>query len=224
MPRTRITAGCHPHNARLFTAEAESQLRKLLADRRVNAVGEIGLDYHYDLSPRSQQREVFRRQLRIAHEAGLPVALHIREAHDEALAILREEGFPEAGTVLHCCSLGPGQIEPWIEAGCYIAYGGVVTFAKSDEAREGAKLVPADRLLLETDAPYMAPVPLRGSVCEPSQVMLSAECLAAVRGCNTADEQAGLLKAVRANAEQLLNRPPTPWQKAQAEAAKAQVQ
>ena len=212
MPRTRITVGCHPHNARLFDDGAEALLRRLLADPRVGSLGEIGLDYHYDLSPRDVQRDVFRRQIRIAKEAGLPVCLHIREAHDEALEILRDEGFPEAGTLLHCCSLGPEEIRPWVEAGCYIAFGGALTFGNGDAAREGAKLVPADRLLTETDAPYMAPVPLRGATCQPDQVAITLERLAEVRGCANLAQTASLQRAIAENADALLNRVPTSWQ------------
>ena len=107
----------------------------MLKDPRVAALGEIGLDYHYDFSPRDDQREAFRRQLRLAKEAGLPVALHLREAHDEALAIMREEGFPEAGTLLHCFNLDWATLEPWVEEGCYVAFGGALTFKNADDTR-----------------------------------------------------------------------------------------
>ncbi|MDO4502644.1 MAG: TatD family hydrolase [Coriobacteriia bacterium] len=217
----RISVGVHPHNARHFTPEVQAHLYDLMADPRVNAVGEIGLDYHYDLSPRDVQRDVFRTQLRMAKEAGLPVALHIREAHDEALEILHEEGFPEAGTLLHCCGLGPEELRPWIDAGCYIAYGGVVTFTNSDDAREGAKLVPLDRLLTETDAPYMAPVPLRGSECQPDYTVLTAEFLADLRGEAPGPARESFLKRLRANAKELLERQPTEWQRAHEAKAKA---
>lgn len=213
--------GVHPHNARKFTPQLQSQLYDLMADPRVNAVGEIGLDYHYDLSPRPVQRDVFRAQLRMAQEADLPVALHIREAHDEALKILEEEGFPQAGVLLHCCGLGPDQLQPWIDAGCYIAYGGVLTFSNSDEVRKGAKLVPLDRLLTETDAPYMTPVPLRGTDCQPDHVLLTAEFLADLRGAAPGDERKAFLEQLRANAKELLERPPTQWQRAHEAQAKA---
>ena len=101
----RIAAGVHPHNAKDWTPELKAALRERLRDRRVSAVGEIGLDYHYDLSPRDVQQDVFRAQIRLAKEAGLPIALHMREAHDDGFAILEEEGFPEAGTLLHCFNL-----------------------------------------------------------------------------------------------------------------------
>ena len=212
MPRTRITAGVHPHNARHYNDEVEAKLRTLLADPRVGSLGEIGLDYHYDLSPRETQREVFRRQIRLAKETGLPISLHIREAHDEALAILGEEGFPEAGTLLHCCSLGPEEIKPWIEAGCYIAFGGAITFGNAEAAREGAKLVPLDHVLTETDAPFMAPVPLRGTTCEPNQVAFTMAKFAEIRGETSLAKIASMQRRIAENANELLNRAPTPWQ------------
>ena len=123
MPRVRFAVGCHPHNAKFYDDDLERALLDRLADPRVSAVGEIGLDYHYDFSPREDQREAFRRQIRVAKQAGLPVVLHIREAHDEAFAILQEEGFPEAGTLLHCFNLDWAELERWVEAGCHVAFG-----------------------------------------------------------------------------------------------------
>ena len=212
MPHLRLAVGCHPHNARLFDAEAEARLRRRLADPRVCAVGEIGLDYHYDFSPRDAQRAAFRRQIRIAHESGLPVALHIREAHDEALAILREEGFPEGGTLLHCFDLDWATLEPWMDAGCYVAFGGALTFARCAGTREAAARVPENRLLTETDAPYMAPEPMRGVTCTPAHVVFTAARLSQVRGRESGEPRAALLGQLADNARALLDRPPTAWQ------------
>ena len=212
LPRVRIAAGVHPHNASMFTPELEAALVARLADRRVSAVGEIGLDYHYDLSPREVQREVFRTQLRLAKAAGLPVCLHMREAHDDGFAILSEEGFPEAGTLLHCFNLDAAEVARWVEAGCYIAFGGPLTFKKADEVREAARAVPIDRLLTETDAPYMTPEPLRGALCGPAHVVWTADVLCDVLGAATADERRALLTQLYANATGLLNREPTAWQ------------
>ena len=219
MPRVRLAVGCHPHNARLFDEAAEALLRRRLADGRVCAVGEIGLDYHYDLSPRSAQREAFRRQIRIAQEAGLPVVLHIREAHDEALAILRQEGFPEGGTLLHCFDLDWAALEPWLDAGCFVALGGALTFGRCGDTRQAAARAPLGRLLTETDAPYMAPEPMRGMTCGPAHVLFVAARLAEVRGCAPGAQRAGLLDALAKNACGLLDRPPTPWQRAHAASA-----
>ena len=216
VPHLRLAVGCHPHNARLFDAEVEARLRWRLADPLVCAVGEIGLDYHYDFSPRDAQRDAFRRQIRIAHESGLPVALHIREAHDEALAILREEGFPEGGTLLHCFDLDWATLKPWMDAGCYVAFGGALTFARCADTRAAAAQVPAKRLLTETDAPYMAPEPMRGLTCTPAHVTFTAARLAQVLGCEPGEPRAALLDQLADNARALLDRPPTAWQLARA--------
>ena len=182
VPRFRFALGCHPHNAKQFDEAAEARLLEALHDPRVSAVGEIGLDYHYDLSPREVQREVFRRQIRIAKKAGLPVVLHLREAHDDGFAILQEEGFPEAGTLLHCYNLGPEELRRWLDAGCYAAFGGPLTFKKAEEVRDAARIVALDRLLTETDAPYMAPEPHRGTRCDSTLIPLSAALIAELKG------------------------------------------
>lgn len=208
--------GCHPHNAKHYDDALELKLRELLVDPRVSAVGEIGLDYHYDFSPREDQRTAFRRQIRVAKEAGLPLVLHVREAHDDAFAILQDEGFPEAGTLLHCFNLDWAELERWVDAGCYVAFGGPLTFKKADEVRDAAARVPQDRLLTETDAPYMTPEPLRGAVCGPEHVVFTAEKLCEVHGLSRGEEREAFLNALMANARGLLDREPTPWQREQA--------
>lgn len=212
LPHMRVALGVHPHNAKDYTDEVEATLLRRLADPRTCALGEVGLDYHYDLSPREIQREVFRRQIRIAHAAGVPLILHMREAHDEGFAILQEEGFPEAGVLLHCFNLDAEALKPWADAGCYIAYGGPLTFKKTDEVREGAQQVAFDRLLTETDSPYMTPEPMRGMECGPEHTIFTARMLCDVRGCATDDAQVELLNRVYANAVGLLDRKPTSWQ------------
>ena len=213
VPHVRIAAGVHPHNAKDWTPELKAALLECLRDRRVSAVGEIGLDYHYDLSPRDVQQDVFRAQIRLAKEAGLPIALHMREAHDDGFAILEEEGFPEAGTLLHCFNLDAAEVARWVEAGCYIAFGGPLTFKKADEVREAAALVPADRLLTETDSPYMTPEPVRGTDCGPAHTIYTADKLCEVRGATTPEARAELLAQLYENAQHLLNRKPTCWQR-----------
>lgn len=205
--------GCHPHNAKHYDDALEQKLVDLLADPRVCAVGEIGLDYHYDLSPRDAQRAAFCRQLRVAKRAGLPVVLHIREAHDDAFAILQEEGFPQAGTLLHCFNLDWAELERWVKAGCHVAFGGPVTFKRADEVREAAAKVPTELLLTETDAPYMTPEPLRGAMCGPEHVLFTAERLCEVRGLAFGEEREMFLRALLDNAHALLDRDPTPWQR-----------
>lgn len=217
LPAVRIAVGCHPHNAKYYNDELEARLVAQLADPRVAALGEIGLDFHYDFSPRDMQREAFRRQIRLAKQAGLPVVLHIREAHDEALAIMQEEGFPEAGTLLHCFNLDADTLEPWVHAGCFVALGGPLTFKKSDDTREAATHVPSDHLLTETDAPYMTPEPMRGVTCGPEHVVFTAERLAAVCGCAPGDEREMFLRQLMVNARNLLDCAPTSWQQSTGE-------
>ncbi|MEF2655228.1 MAG: TatD family hydrolase [Eggerthellaceae bacterium] len=213
LPDIRVAMGCHPHNAKDYDDALEAVLVKRLKDPRICALGEVGLDYHYDLSPRDVQREVFRRQIRLAKEAGLPLILHMREAHDEGFALLKEEGFPEAGVLLHCFNLDASVLKPWADEGCYVAYGGPLTFKNADEVREGAQHVALDRLLTETDSPYMTPEPMRGMECGPEHVVFTAAKLAEVRACQNEEEVRSLLDQVHRNARSLLDREPTDWQR-----------
>lgn len=212
LPSYRIACGCHPHDAKDYDAAMEQQLRTCLSDVRTCCLGEIGLDYHYDYSPRDVQRDVFRRQVALAHEAGLPIALHLREAHDEALEIMDEEGFPEAGTILHCFNLGPDVLAPWVERGCYIAIGGAVTFGSSDDVRAALPDIPKDRFLFETDGPFMAPTPFRGCECGPELAIFTAEFVAEQLGHAPGAARAQFLQQVYANSTSLLDRGPTIWQ------------
>lgn len=215
VPRLRISAGVHPHNAKDYTDQVEQELMGYLADPRTVAVGEVGLDYHYDLSPREVQRQVFRRQIRLAAETGLQLILHVREAHDEALAILDEEGFDPRRTLLHCCSLSPDELRPWVQRGYRIAYGGAFTFANSQACREAAHLVPLDAMVTETDSPYMAPVPLRGSECGPEHTIFTAAAMAAEFGCEPGEPRRAFLEQLHRNALDFLDKEPTSWQLAQ---------
>lgn len=212
IPRVRIAAGVHPHVASRWDGDVEARLRSMLADPRTAALGEVGLDYHYDLSPREAQREVFRRQVAIAHECGLPLVLHMRDAHDDGFSILEEEGWPAAGVLLHCCSVGPEELGRWVERGCFVAFGGAVTFASGDELRASAAAVPSDRLLTETDAPYMAPVPFRGIECGPEFTLYTAQRIAEVRAAVPGAPRAALLESMHAAAIGLLDRAPSSWQ------------
>lgn len=216
VPHLRIATGVHPHNAKLWDSRMERTLVKRLADPRVCALGEVGLDYHYDLSPRAMQRGVFRRQIQLAKMAGVPLILHMREAHEEGLTILEEEGFPEAGVLLHCFNLDEEALVPWAEHGCYIAYGGPITFKKADEVRAAATKVPHTLLLTETDSPYMTPEPMRGVDCGPAHVIFTAEELLCVLGKETQEERVALLNQLYSNALGLLDRKPTEWQLAHA--------
>ena len=176
--------GVHPHDAKLFDEAAERRLLDLVRQStRVIAWGEIGLDYHYDHSPRDVQREVFRRQLRLARERNLPVVIHSREADDDTITILREEltGYRRGG-VLHCFGGSLAMAQDAIELGFFISFAGNLTFKKAEDLRDVARQLPLDRLLIETDCPYLTPVPFRGRRNEPARVIETARCLAEIRG------------------------------------------
>ncbi len=180
-PEVWATAGVHPHDASAWDADAERRIRELAARRRCVAIGEIGLDYHYDNSARDAQRRAFARQLELAGELGLPVAIHSREAEADTAALIREAGGAGVVGVLHCFSGGPLLLDAALELGWYVSFAGVVTFRKYD-GQALVRAVPADRLLVETDAPYLAPVPQRGKRNEPALVPLVAAGVAAIRG------------------------------------------
>ncbi len=184
-PELSIIAGVHPENASAWTDVLAQELVARCRDARVVAIGEAGLEYFYECAPHEVQIAMFRRQIALAHATGLPLCLHIRDAHEEAFAILEEEGWPEAGCVLHCYTRNAAILEPWLEKNCYVGFDGPLTFAGSDELRAAAVTVPLDRLLVETDAPFMAPVPTRGMPCGPAHVIFTAARLADVRGAAT---------------------------------------
>jgi TatD DNase family protein len=172
--------GVHPHDAKLFTDEAEARLKRIaLESPRVIAWGEIGLDYHYDHSPRDVQREVFRRQLRIAREASLPVIIHSRAADEDTVNILHEEMKGEnARGIMHCFGGSRLMAERVLELDFLVSFAGNVTFKKAEDLRDIARHIPPGRLLSETDCPYLTPVPFRGKRNEPARVREVAECLA----------------------------------------------
>jgi TatD DNase family protein len=191
----------HPHDARTVTPEVLDELRALAHHPKVVAIGEIGLDYYRDLSPRPVQRRAFADQLELATEVGLPVVIHSREAHDDVMAALREwvaspsslppriggdrggaGGTEGRAGVLHSYSAGPGRLEEVLELGFSIGISGPVTFPKANALRSVAAVVPLERLLVETDCPYLAPVPNRGRRNEPAYVRYVVEAVARVRG------------------------------------------
>jgi TatD DNase family protein len=173
--------GTHPHDARLYDDAAEEKIKNLINNDHVIAWGEIGLDFHYDNSPRDVQIDVFKRQLRAARECSLPVVIHTREAEAETIEILKTE-YEGAGRrgVFHCFSGSLELAQRAIEIGFMISFSGIVTFKKAEELREVAKQVPLDRLLIETDCPYLTPIPYRGKRNEPSYVVEVARCLAGI--------------------------------------------
>jgi TatD DNase family protein len=176
------TAGVHPHDASKAGPETFEALRELLRQRKVAAVGEIGLDYHYNFSPQATQRQVFAEQLKLAREAGLPVVIHTREAWEDTLALIKENWDARIGGVFHCFAGGPLEAEQVLELGFHVSFSGMVTFSKAGQVQEAARVVPRNRLLIETDAPYLAPVPHRGKRNEPAYMALTARKLAGLRG------------------------------------------
>ena len=175
--------GTHPHDARLYDDPAEEKIKTLIQSERVLAWGEIGLDFHYDNSPRDVQVEVFRRQLHAARECGLPVIIHTREAEAETIEILKSDyASAQRRGIFHCFSGSMELAQRAIELGFMISFSGIVTFKKADELREVAKQVPLERLLIETDCPYLSPIPYRGKRNEPAYVVEVARCLAELHG------------------------------------------
>jgi TatD DNase family protein len=176
------SAGVHPHEAKLWSAAILDELRGFARERRILAIGEIGLDFHYDHSPREVQRDVFRRQLRLAREAGLPVIVHTREADDETATILEDEKAGECGGVIHCFTGGEELARRALALGFFISFSGILAFPKSEVIQRVARSVPREKMLVETDAPFLAPPPHRGKRNEPAFVVEVARTLAAVRG------------------------------------------
>ena len=177
--------GTHPHDARLYDDNAEDKIKTLVQSERVIAWGEIGLDFHYDNSPRDVQVAVFKRQLRAARECDLPVVIHTREAESETIEILKSDyAGAERRGVFHCFSGSMELAQRAIELGFMISFSGIVTFKKADELRAIAKEVPLERLLTETDCPYLSPIPYRGKRNEPAYVVEVARCLAGIHGVN----------------------------------------
>jgi TatD DNase family protein len=185
-PETRFAIGIHPHQAHLFADDAQraaSTVREQFESTpAARAIGEVGLDYHYDFSPRDVQQAVFRAQVRLARERSTPVVIHTREADDDTLAILREEGGGEIRGVLHCFTGTPALARAGLDLGFHVSLAGIITFPKATELRETARMVPLDRLLIETDSPFLAPVPFRGKRNEPAHVERVAAALAELYG------------------------------------------
>ena len=185
-PALRFSTGVHPHQVGQF-AGRESEVGQLVrtalaANSASRAIGEIGLDYHYDFAPKAVQHEVFRVQIQLARELDLPIIIHTREAEDDTLKILREESRGPIRGVLHCFTGTRTLAEQGLALGLHISFAGIITFPKASELRDIVPLVPAERLLCETDSPYLAPTPHRGKRNEPAWVVRVAEELARLRG------------------------------------------
>ena len=177
------TVGVHPHDAAKATEIEFENLARLIEHPKVVALGEIGLDYHYDFAPRERQHEVFREQIRIAADAKKPIVIHTREAWPDTFDILEKHWKGNGlGGIMHCFSGGPEEALRALELGFYLSFGGIVTYPKAVEVQEPARMAPIDRILVETDAPYLAPVPRRGKRNEPALMLYTVEKLAMLRG------------------------------------------
>jgi TatD DNase family protein len=181
-PGIQASLGVHPHEASTWDATTEQRLACLLADPAARFVGETGLDWHYDLSPRPAQEQVFRAQIQLARRLGKPLMIHTRSAGEATLRILREEGADRVGGVIHCFSEDKPFAVQALDLGFHLSFSGLITFKKADAIQEVAAWAPEDRILVETDSPYLAPVPFRGRANEPAYVRLVAERLADLRG------------------------------------------
>jgi TatD DNase family protein len=197
------TAGLHPHESRLASDQVYDELRGLARDGRLVAIGEVGLDFHYDHSPREAQREAFRRQIRLARDVGLPIVVHTREADEETARLLDAEGASEVGGVIHCFTGGFDLARRALALGFHLSFSGIVAFPRSEVIQKVAAETPLDRLLIETDAPYLAPPPHRGKRNEPAFVVEVARKVAELRG--TTPASLGRLAAL--NYARLFGRP-----------------
>lgn len=168
--------GVHPHDATTLDDNAYAELKALADNNKVVAIGEIGLDYYYDLSPREEQREAFKRQIKLAHKLELPLVLHVRDAYEDTRQILFEmKDYLKNGVLLHCYSGSSEMVKVFDKLDCYYAFGGAITFKNAKHNIEALSVVAKDRLLLETDCPYMTPVPYRGKTNEPKYISLVAQ-------------------------------------------------
>jgi TatD DNase family protein len=196
-PFIYATIGVHPHDASKATDETFRRLRELARHPKVLAIGEIGLDYHYDFSPRDVQREVFERQLDLARDADKPIVIHTREAWADTLEVIRARWRGEG--IMHCFTGDEPQAREALDLGFYLSFGGVLTFPKAESLRQAARIAPVDRILIETDCPYLAPVPHRGKRNEPAFIAETARRLAEVRGVSAEE----IASATAANFERL---------------------
>ena len=197
-PFIYATVAVHPHEASKATDETFARLRELAQHPKVLAIGEMGLDYHYDFSPREVQRAVFERQLDLASEARKPIVIHTREAWSDTLEVLRSRWRGEG--IMHCFTGDEEQAREALDLGFYLSFGGVLTFPKAETVRQAARVAPEDRILIETDCPYLAPVPHRGKRNEPAFVVETARRLAEVRG----ESPEAIAEATTRNFERLM--------------------
>src|SRR5450631_448761 len=183
-PDVFATVGVHPHDTAEVTEEHWATFERLARAPRVVGIGETGLDYHYDHAPRELQQRAYRRSIALARAAGLPVVSHVRDAHADAATILREEAAGLGG-VIHCFTGGVAEARLYLDLGQYLSFSGIVTFKNAANIREAAAFAPLDRILVETDAPYLAPIPHRGARNEPAYIVETLKVVAGLRGVPT---------------------------------------
>jgi len=200
-----FTAGVHPHEAKDWSLEVARALERAARRPKSVAIGEIGLDYHYNMSPPSEQRAVFREQITLARTLRLPIVVHTRSAWDDTFAILRDEGAAAGGGVFHCFSGGPEEAARALQTGFLLSFAGPVTFKNAGALADAAAATPLDRLLIETDSPYLSPHPLRGGRNEPARVIHVAETIAALKGISSD----AIGEAATRNLERLFGLAPT---------------
>jgi TatD DNase family protein len=198
-PAVRFSIGIHPHAAGKFAANpadaAKATDAVISAQPLTRGLGEIGLDYHYDFAPRAVQQEVFREQIRLAKRRRLPIVIHTREAEEDTFRILNDEHAHEVGGVFHCFTGDRAMARRVLDLGFHVSFAGIVTFPRASELKAVATMVPLERLLIETDSPFLAPVPHRGKRNEPANVVHVAETIAALRGVDVTE----IGEAARAN-------------------------
>lgn len=181
-PQMFTTVGIHPHDAKIVTDDLMERLSQLATDPKVVAIGEIGLDFFYEHSPREPQEKTFRRFIELAHQLNKPIMIHDRGAGDLTYEILREMGLGQKGCMIHCFTGTPDLAQKYLELGCHLSFTGIITFKKSEELRQVVKTTPLSKILIETDSPYLTPDPHRGKRNEPALVRLVAEKIAQVKG------------------------------------------
>lgn len=220
IPQIKYLAGVHPYGAPDYTDDVHAQVVAALDDPLCAGIGEIGLDYHMDYdddiapAPHNVQIDCMARQLELAVCRNVPVELHLRHedtdqertSHVDAYNVLREVGVPQAGCVLHCFGEDRATMEHFVELGCYIAYGGAATFKRNDDVREAFAATPLDRILFETDCPYMAPEPIRGLECEPAMISITANALVNDRIDRTGEDAEAIAQAAWENACKLFQK------------------
>lgn len=197
MPEVYATVGMHPHDAKDVSADELRKLKELTAVPKVVAVGETGLDYYYDHSPREVQRRVFAEFIRMARESGLPIVVHERDAAHDAFELLRAEGARELRGVIHCFTGNYEAARNYLDLGFYISFTGIITFKNADALREVVRKVPLEKMLVETDSPYLTPVPHRGKRNEPAYVRYVAETVASLKGVTLDEIARGTTENVR---------------------------